>query len=56
MLHRSKHHNWRSRVFIVLAELAGVLDALVVICSLTTLTSDFRASVLFSDTLEDWLG
>jgi hypothetical protein len=47
-IHRTKC-GLKDRLILVVAALAGVVDALVLLLSLTLLNSDLRAKVLFSD-------
>ena len=49
---RRTNATWRERIAILAVHGAGLLDALIYVGSLTLLTSDLRAAVLFSDWME----
>ena len=53
-IRKAKFMDNKERLQIFLAHLAGILDALIFITSLSYLTSDYRAMVLFSEIFEDY--
>ena len=52
-IRRARHKNTRERAKFILIELAGVLDAAITLLSLSMLSSDFRAALLFTEFWED---
>lgn len=48
-IYRARHHSLRERWVCIVVEAAGVLDFLVTLLSLGSLTSDYRSDLLFSD-------
>lgn len=48
-MRRSRFSGWRERLHLVVAHLAGVIDAVIFFGSFTFYISNLRADVLFSD-------
>lgn len=47
-MRKSRFHGWRDRLHLVVAELAGLFDAVIFFGSFTFYISNLRANVLFS--------
>ena len=48
-IRRARHKNTRERAKFVLIELASILDAAITLLSLSLVSSDFRAALLFTE-------
>lgn len=48
------HRSWRMQVFFFIVGIATVAEGLVMVLSLGFIAVDWRADILFNDTLTDW--
>ena len=52
---KTNHRNWKERVVMILIETTSLIDSLVYLGSFTFYKSDFRVTILFNTTLDEWI-
>jgi hypothetical protein len=55
-MRKSRFKNWRERLYLAVAHLAGVADAVIFFGSFTFYFSNLRADVLFSNFWAEFVG